>query len=120
MFRKIDCIRIKVPSLEKGINFYSNELKHEILWKTSTAIGLKLPNSNSEIVIHTELEDDLEVDFKVNDVVKASKDFVKAGGKILLKPFEIAIGKCCVVEGIFSVFSFQPALYLLLKTMSNR
>jgi hypothetical protein len=90
-----------VPTLEKGIEFYVNKLGHEIIWKTPSAIGLKLPDSKSEIVIHTEAKQGVEIDFKVEDVGDSCSEYVSAGGKILVPPFDIAIGKCCVVEDPF-------------------
>lgn len=101
MFTMIDCVRIKVPSLKEGMHFYVNQLGHEILWKTPTAIGLKLPQSNSEIVLHTEPEEGIEVDFKVNDVEQACRDYVTAGGSLIKPPFDIPIGKCSVVADPF-------------------
>ena len=101
MLSTIDCIRIKVPSLEEGIEFYVTKLGLEILWKTATAIGLKLPNSKSEIVIHIESEEGLEIDFKVDDVNSACEEYSEAGGKIIAQPFDIPIGKCCVVKDPF-------------------
>ena len=97
LFDKIDCIRIPVTSLEEGINFYSEKLGHEILWKTEDSIGLKLGNDKSEIVLYTKPEG-LEIDFKVEDTYQAVKNFEKAGGKIISGPFDIQIGKCAVVK----------------------
>ncbi len=101
MFKLIDCIRIRVPTLEKGVDFYVQKLGHEIIWRTPTAIGLKLPKSKSEVVVHIEPEEGLEVDFKVEDVTAACAEYSKSGGKIVVKPFDIPIGKCCVVEDPF-------------------
>ncbi|NHJ85443.1 MAG: bleomycin resistance protein [Asgard group archaeon] len=97
LFNKIDCIRIPVSSLEEGIEFYSKKLGHEILWKTETAIGLKLADDKSEIVIYNEPKG-LEIDFKVKDTNKAVKTFTDAGGKLIYGPFDIPIGKCAVVK----------------------
>lgn len=97
LFRKIDCIRIPVPSLEEGLEFYCNSLGHKIVWRTETSIGLKIPESEAEIVIHTE-PDELETDIMVESAEIAAQKFIKAGGSILQGPFEIPIGKCVVVK----------------------
>jgi len=97
LFDKIDCIRIPVANLDEGLIFYSKKLGHEILWMTDTAVGLKLADDKSEIVLYTELEG-LEIDFKVKDTRQAVKDFVEAGGEIVNGPFDIQIGKCAVVK----------------------
>lgn len=95
--RKIDCIRIPVPSLEDGLKFYSDLLGHKIIWRTKTSIGLKIPESEAELVIHTEPEE-LETDIAVNSAEIAAQIFMKGGGSIVHGPFEIPIGKCVVVK----------------------
>jgi len=97
LFNKIDCVRIPVESLEEGLEFYSKKLGHELLWQTESAVGLKLGDDKSEIVLYTDPEG-LEIDFHVQDVLQAIKDFVKAGGEIVKGPFEIPIGRCVVVR----------------------
>ncbi|MFW9844012.1 MAG: VOC family protein [Candidatus Thorarchaeota archaeon] len=96
-FNKIDCVRIPVTNLEEGIAFYSKKLKHELLWKTDIAAGLKLSQDKSEIVLYTE-PDGLEIDFQVNNVEQAVEEFIHAGGRIIKGPFDIPIGKCVVVK----------------------
>lgn len=96
IFEKVDCVMLKVDDLEKGLNFYSNHLGHEIIWKTATAAGLKFPDSNAELVIST--ENGPEVDLKVQDTHSAFKKLVSAGAKPIATPFEIAIGYCAVLE----------------------
>jgi predicted enzyme related to lactoylglutathione lyase len=97
LIEKIDCIRIPVDNLEKGLEFYSEKLGHELIWKTETAAGLALADDKSEIVLYTEPKG-LEIDFKVKDVEEELKKFVEAGGKVVTGPFEIQIGNCAVVE----------------------
>ena len=97
LFNKIDCVRIPVPNLEDGIDFYSKKLGHELLWKTKASAGLQISEDKSEIVLYTEPEG-LEIDFQVKDVQLAVREFVQAGGKLVKGPFEIPIGKCVVVK----------------------
>ena len=97
LFEKLDCIRIPVTNLDDGLNFYSEKLGHELLWKTNNAAGLKLANDQSEIVLYTEPMG-LEIDFKVENVEQAIKEFIQAGGEIVKGPFDIPIGKCVVVK----------------------
>lgn len=97
LIRKVDCIRIPVTDLDLGLKFYRDSLGHNLIWRTSTSIGLKIPESEAELVIHTE-SDEFEVDFKVNSVLTAAKHFEDAGGKIISGPFDIPIGKCVVVK----------------------
>lgn len=97
LFNKIDCVRLPVTCLDEGIEFYCNKLGLELLWKTETSAGLKMSQDSSEIVIFTDPME-MEIDFKVDTVKSAIKDFVAAGGSIVKEPFDIRIGKCAVVK----------------------
>ena len=65
LFRKVDCVRLPVTDLDAAITFYRDSLGHEIRWRTPTSVGLGMPESDAEIVVHTEggpPETDLLVD----------------------------------------------------------
>ena len=62
LIRKVDCIRLYVPDLEAGLTFYRDRLGHELIWRTETAAGLRLPESDAELVLQTE-DQQQEVDF---------------------------------------------------------
>lgn len=95
IFRKVDCLALRVPDLNVAIDFYAN-LGHEVLWRTSTSSGLRLPDSEAELVLQTERPSP-ETDLTVTDVRVAVGRFVAAGGSVVVEPFEIAIGLCAVV-----------------------
>ncbi len=97
LVRKIDCLQIPVPDLEAGLAFYRDRLGHELIWRTETAAGLRLPDSDSEIVIQTERES-MEVDLMVGSEDAAADAIVEAGGSIVVQPFDIQIGRCVVVH----------------------
>jgi predicted enzyme related to lactoylglutathione lyase len=92
----VDCVRLPVPNLEAGLAFYRDTLGHELLWRTETAVGLRLPQSDAEIVLQTERPDP-EVDFTVDSADEAAKRFTDAGGRVVAGPFDIQIGRCVVV-----------------------
>ncbi len=96
LFQKIDCIRFHVPDLNEALAFYRDRLGHELVWRSDRAVGLRLPDSDAEIVLHTE-EPGQEIDLKVESADAAAARFVEAGGTILMPPFEIQIGRCVVV-----------------------
>ena len=96
LFRKIDCLQIPVPDLEVGLAFYRDRLGHDLLWRTGTAAGLRLPESDAEIVIQTE-QPALEANLTVASADAAAKTIVSAGGTVLVPPFDIQIGRCTVV-----------------------
>jgi lactoylglutathione lyase len=97
LIKKVDCIRIPVPDLNLALKFYKDSLGHKILWRTNNSIGLEMSESETEIVIHTESEQ-FEVDLKVDSAIKAVERFKKAGGTVIVEPFDIPIGKCVVVK----------------------
>ncbi len=97
LFTSIDCIRLYVPNLEEGINYYCNSLGMKIIWKTDSEAGLGMGEGITEIVIQNESKEP-EIDIKVDSVVEAVGRIKKAGGQIVAGPFEIKIGKCAVVK----------------------
>jgi predicted enzyme related to lactoylglutathione lyase len=101
LFRKVDALQVPVPSLDEGLAFYGDRLGHEVIWRTGTAIGLRMPESDAEIVIQTE-RDEMEVDLYVQSADEAARIFVAAGGRVVVPPFDIAIGRCVVVEDPFA------------------
>lgn len=96
LFHKVDCVRLPVANLDAALAFYRDALGHELKWRTATSAGLRMPDSDAEIVIHTE-GGPREVDMLVDSVEAAGQRFVEAGGRIVNGPFDIAIGRCAVV-----------------------
>ena len=97
LIRKVDCVRLYVPELEAGLAFYRDRLGHELIWRTATAAGLRLPESDAELVLQTE-EQRQEIDFLVDSAEESAKSIEQAGGKIIVPPFDIQIGRCVVIE----------------------
>ncbi len=97
LLRKVDCVRLYVPDLEAGLAFYRDKLGHELIWRTATAAGLRLPETDAELVIQTE-EPRQEVDYLVDSAEAAAEMMERAGGKVIVPPFDIQIGRCVVVE----------------------
>jgi lactoylglutathione lyase len=97
LIRKVDCLRLYVPDLEAGLAFYRDRLGHELIWRSGTAAGLRLPDTDAELVIQTE-EQRQEVDLLVDSADDAAIFIEQAGGKVIVSPFDIQIGRCAVVE----------------------
>ena len=97
LFRKVDCLQIPVPDLDAGLAFYRDRLGHELIWRTKTAAGLRMPDSDAEIVLQTEREE-MEVDLLVASADVAAAAIDEAGGRVVVEPFDIQIGRCVVVE----------------------
>lgn len=96
LFRKVDCLSLPVPDLDAALTFYSDELGHELLWRSDDAAGLRFPDSEAELVLHTD-DRPMETDLTVESVPEALERFTAAGGTVLTGPFEIRIGLCAVV-----------------------
>ena len=54
LFRKVDCHSIPVADLDAALAFYRDGLGHELIWRDDSAAGLRLPDSDAELVLHTE------------------------------------------------------------------
>jgi len=97
LIRKVDCVRLHVPDLEAGLAFYRDRLGHPLIWRTARAAGLRLPETDTELVIQTE-EQRQEIDFLVDSANAAAGLIEQSGGKPIVPPFDIQIGRCVVVE----------------------
>ena len=97
LMQKVDCIRLYVSDLNSGLQFYRDQLGLKLIWKTDQAIGLRMPNDVTEIVLHTE-EKMPEIDLKVKNADTAAALIEKAGGKVVVPPFDIQIGRCTVIN----------------------
>ena len=97
LLRKVDCVRLYVSDLEAGLSFYRDRLGHSLIWRTETAAGLRFPESDAELVIQTE-EQRQEVDLLVDSADEAAKFVEQAGGKVIVAPFDIQVGRCVVLE----------------------
>lgn len=97
LFHMVDCVRLSVTSLEAGLTFYRDQLGLELIWRTPEAVGLRLPDDKTEIVLHTEPRAP-EIDLKVASADDAAVQIVEAGGKVVVPPFDIQIGRCVVVR----------------------
>ena len=97
LIRKVDCLQIPVPNLEAGLAFYRDRLGHELIWRTTTAAGLRIPESDTEIVVQTE-RPELEANLTVASTDEAVGAIIQAGGHIMVQPFDIPIGRCAVVS----------------------
>lgn len=68
-----------------------------LIWRTGTAVGLRLPETDTELVLQTE-EQRQEVDFLVDSADESAKFVEQSGCRVIVPPFDIQIGRCVVVE----------------------
>ena len=97
LIHKVDCVRFHVPDLDAGLEFYRDQLGHQMLWRTDTAVGLAMSGTDSEFVLQVEREGQ-ETDLMVDSADAAAARVQGAGGKVVVPPFDIQIGRCVVVE----------------------
>ena len=97
LIRKVDCIQIQVPDLDAGLAFYRDQLGHQLVWRTERAVGLRMPDTDAEIVLQIE-RPGIEINLLVDSVEAAVTRIVDAGGTVVVPPFEIQIGRCVVVQ----------------------
>ena len=91
VFRKLDCYSVPVENLDKAIAFYG-KLGHSLIWRDGNhAAGLRLPDSDGEIVLHTDRRP-VETDLLVESVPEAIERITEAGGKLEFGPIEIRVG----------------------------
>jgi predicted enzyme related to lactoylglutathione lyase len=96
LIRKVDCVQIQVPNLDAGLAFYRDQLGHQLVWRTERVVGLRLPDTDVEIVLQIE-RPGMEINLLVDSVDAAVARIVAAGGTVVVPPFEIQIGRCVVV-----------------------
>lgn len=97
LFQDVDCIRISVPDLAAGLDFYRDRLGHRLLWRLKDYAGLQIPGGKTEIVLDAHLHRP-EVFMKVKDVNAAVEKIKAAGGKVTVPPYEIEVGLCAAVQ----------------------
>ena len=80
LFRKVDSVQLRVPDLDSGLAVYRDKLGHDLIWRTENAVGLRMPEGDTEIVLKTE-RDEPEVDLLVKSANEAALRIVEAGGQ---------------------------------------
>jgi lactoylglutathione lyase len=103
MLRKIDCIMIRVNDVEAAAAYYAKVFGLRPQWSGDDSIGLVLPETDAEIVLHndSDIPSSVEVHYLVDDMVSAVAHLAAQGCQILVAPFPITIGKCAVIRDPF-------------------
>jgi lactoylglutathione lyase len=103
MFKKIDCVMIRVDDIAAGEKFYSEVFGLKPLWREARSVGMRLPETDAEIVLHNnpDLPNKVEVHYLVDNVVMAVKNYAGKGCRVLVQPFDVLIGRCAVIQDPF-------------------
>jgi len=97
---KIDSIMFYVSNLEKAAKFYENVLGLKRVWtdKEQRMVGFIFPESDSEIVIHSDPDlPNPSFSFLVRNVEQFCDGYKKKGYRIVKEPFEVRCGKFAVL-----------------------
>lgn len=101
VLRTVDAVTVPVPDLDLGLEFYHDQLGHEMLWRNDVVgqAGLGLPESSTELVLST--GHDYAPNWLVTSVDEAVARVVTAGGAVLVEPTPIPVGRLAVVADPF-------------------
>jgi lactoylglutathione lyase len=103
MLKKIDCVMIRVEDVKAAMAYYADVFGLQPVWWDESSAGLVFPESGAEIVVHyyPDIPSRVEVNYLVENVISAVQTLETKGCRILIEPFDIAIGKCAVIEDPF-------------------
>ena len=103
MLKKIDCVMIRVEDVKAAMTYYADIFGLHPVWWDESSAGLVFPESDTEIVVHCnpDIPSRVEVHYLVENVISAVQTLAAKGCRILVEPFDIAIGKCAVIEDPF-------------------
>ena len=97
---KIDSILFYVKNLDKSAEFYQNVLGMKKVWmdKKTKMIGFIFPQTDAEIVIHSDPAlPNPSFSFLVENVEEFCKYYHNEGYQILEGPFEVRTGKFAIL-----------------------
>ncbi|MEO3756522.1 VOC family protein [Streptomyces sp. B6B3] len=103
MLRKIDCVMLRVPDPAEAATYYERVLGLHRLWADDHSVGLGLPETDAEIVLHTDPAIPTgAIYYLVDDVESACAHLTTQGCTIRQPPLPITIGSCAVLEDPFT------------------
>jgi lactoylglutathione lyase len=93
---------VRVADLPSAVEFYDRVFGLRPLWRDETSAGMGMPETDAEVVLHTmDLPADRAVHYLVDDVPAAVAMGQRAGCVVREAPFDVAIGRCAVLEDPF-------------------
>jgi predicted enzyme related to lactoylglutathione lyase len=101
VLHKVDAVTVPVPDLDSGLEFYHDALGHELSWRCDEIgqAGLRLPGGDTEIVLTT--RQDYEPNWLVASADSAAEAIAAAGGRMVVEPCDIPVGRLAVVADPF-------------------
>lgn len=101
VLRRVDAVTVRVPDLDAGLQFYRDALGHQLIWRNDDVgqAGLALPDGDSELVLTT--HQDCQPNWLVDDVPVALARITAAGGRTMVEPSDIPVGRVAVAHDPF-------------------
>jgi lactoylglutathione lyase len=116
MLKKIERVLIRVKDVTEAADFYADVFGLKPVWRDEqeASAGLLLPETETEIVLSYDphLPGQVEIHYRVDDVVSAVQKYTEQGCIVVTQPFETQMGKCAVIEDPFGI-------HLILLDMSK-
>lgn len=97
VFKRINAVLVKVPTIQEGLDFYREQLGLQTFWKKADMASVHL--GEGQLVMSTTL--DPETSILVDSVEYAADVFVRAGGKVVSPPEDVDAGSLVIVEDAF-------------------
>ena len=89
---------VRVADLNAAARFYEDVFALRPLWSDASSVGLGMPETDAEIVVHTtDLASEFGVHYVVDDVRAAVAAYQDRGVTVRQPPFEIEVGWCAVL-----------------------
>ena len=104
LLRRVDSIQLHVPDIDAGLAYYRDRFGLTLAWRSDSAAALSLPDTDSELVLQTDRAG-VEVDLVVASADRAANFVARHGGRVVVGPFDIPIGRCCVVDDPWAIGS---------------
>ena len=102
----------RVKDLEEAKKFYEGILGLKQVWGDDKVqmIGFHFPESNIELVIHTDSSlANPEISFQVENVEEFCKDYNRKGFKVFMEPIDVRCGKYAILQILMGI-SFQSLI----------
>ncbi len=95
---------LRVADVDAAVAFYRDVMGLAPLWRAGAMAGLGFPDviarggTMPELVVHNEPQiPQIDVNYKVDDVVAVVARLKRFGCEVVAGPFPIAIGSCAVI-----------------------
>ncbi|MBX9244408.1 VOC family protein [Actinotalea ferrariae] len=97
----VDAVTLAVPDLDAGLRVYRDALGHRLLWRNDATgqAALGTARGTAEIVLTTRQSS--APNWLVRSADAAAEAFVGAGGRVLVGPTDIPVGRLAVVADPF-------------------